>query len=131
VKKYLRVVRARYKHLVVSMEAFVNISKLTIEEITGTLKSSDDADKEAPPASSNSSAGKLLLTHEEWLEKYKPHSQDGARWFQLRWARQVTRWSWQAAWARRSQELQRVVKLQPGQPWRHVQTLWQERPLGP
>jgi hypothetical protein len=77
VKKYLRVVCARYKHLVVSMEAFVDLSKLTIEEITGTLKSSDDADEEVSLASSDSNTGKLLLTHEEWLEKYKPHSQDG------------------------------------------------------
>jgi hypothetical protein len=77
VKKYLRVVRVRYKHLVVSMEAFIDISKLTIEEITGTLKSSDDADEETTPPS-NSASGKLLLTHEEWLEKYKPNI-DGGR----------------------------------------------------
>lgn len=78
VKKYLRVVRPRYKQLVVSMEAFVDLSKLSIEEITGTLKSFDDADEEAPPPS-NSTTGKLLLTHEEWLEKYKTQSQDGGR----------------------------------------------------
>jgi hypothetical protein len=76
VKKYLRVVRARYKHLVVSMEAFTNLSKLSIEEITGTLKSSDDADEDATPPPSTS-LGKLLLTHEEWLAKYK--AQDVAR----------------------------------------------------
>jgi hypothetical protein len=46
VKNYLRVIRARYKHLIISMEAFVDLSKLTIEEITGTLKSSEDADEE-------------------------------------------------------------------------------------
>jgi hypothetical protein len=58
------------------MEAFVDISKLSIEEITGTLKSSDDAEEEvAPPPSS--SIGKLLLTHEEWLERTK--GQDGGR----------------------------------------------------
>jgi transposase InsO family protein len=58
------------------MEAFVDLSKLSIEEIIGTLKSSDDAEEEtAPPP--NSSPGKLLLTHEEWVERYK--SQDGGR----------------------------------------------------
>jgi hypothetical protein len=77
VKKYLRVVRPRYKQFVVSMEAFVDLSKLSIEEITGTLKSSDDT-KEVPSQSSSTS-GKLLLTHEEWLEKYKPNTQDGSR----------------------------------------------------
>jgi hypothetical protein len=76
VKKFLRVVRPRYKQLVVSMEAFVDLSQLSIEEIAGTLKSSDDADEEVTPAS-NSSTGKLLLTHEEWLEKCK--GQDGGR----------------------------------------------------
>jgi hypothetical protein len=70
VKKYLRVVRPRYKQLVVSMEAFVDISKLSIEEITGTLKSSDDAEEDTPPAP-NSATGKLLLTHEEWMERYR------------------------------------------------------------
>jgi hypothetical protein len=71
----LRVVRPRYKQLVISMEAFVDISKLSIEEITGTLKSSDDAEEEVAPPSS--STGKLLLTHEEWLERTK--GQDAGR----------------------------------------------------
>jgi hypothetical protein len=81
VKKYLRVVRPRYKHLVVSMEVFVDFSKLTIEGITGMLKSSDDADEELQPSSKQAAekSEKLLLTHEEWLEKYKPHSQEGGR----------------------------------------------------
>jgi hypothetical protein len=70
VKKYLRVVCPRYKQLVVTMEAFVDLSTLSIEEITGTLKSSDDADEEVTPPA-NSSTGKLLLTHEEWLERSK------------------------------------------------------------
>jgi hypothetical protein len=64
VKKFLCVVRWRYKQLVVSMEAFVDLSKLSIEEIAGTLKSSDDVEVEAPPPS-GSTTGKLLLTHEE------------------------------------------------------------------
>jgi hypothetical protein len=70
-KKFLCVVCPRYKQLILSTEAFGNLSKLTIEEVTGTLKSSDDADEEtaAPPPSS--SQEKLLLTKEEWLEKYK------------------------------------------------------------
>jgi hypothetical protein len=75
-KKFLRVVRPRYKQLAISMEDFVDISKLSIEEITGMLKSSYDAKEEvAPPPSS--STGKLLLTHEEWLEKTK--GQDDGR----------------------------------------------------
>jgi hypothetical protein len=80
VKKFLRLVRPRYKQLVVSMEAFADVSKMSIEEITGTLKSSDEVEEETPPPPpSNSSTGKLLLSHEEWLERYKLHSQDGGR----------------------------------------------------
>jgi hypothetical protein len=75
-KKFMCVVRPRYKQLVTSMEAFVDISKLSIEEITGTLKSSNDAEEEVVPPPS-SSTGKLLLTHEEWLERTK--GQDGGR----------------------------------------------------
>jgi hypothetical protein len=75
VKKYLGVFRPRYKQLVVTMEAFVDLLTLSIEEITGTLKSSDDADEEVTPPV-NSSTEKLLLTHEEWLKRSK---QDGGR----------------------------------------------------
>lgn len=70
IKKYLCVVRPRYKQLVISMEAFVGLSKLSIEEVTGTLKTSDDAEAETPPPSTPATE-KLLLTKEEWLEKYK------------------------------------------------------------
>jgi hypothetical protein len=70
-KKFLRVVHPKYKQLIASMEAFTDLSTLTIEEVTGTLKSSDDANEEAAPPPPNSTSGKLLLTKEEWLEKYK------------------------------------------------------------
>jgi transposase InsO family protein len=71
VKKFLRIVRPRYKQLVISMEAFVDLSNLSIEEITGTLKSSDDVEEEASPPSSKSTSNQLLLTHEEWMARMK------------------------------------------------------------
>jgi hypothetical protein len=52
------------------MEAFTSLSKLSIDEITGTLKSSDDEDEDVAPLSSASS-GKLLFTHKEWMKKYR------------------------------------------------------------
>ncbi|CAN6173886.1 unnamed protein product [Urochloa humidicola] len=62
VKKYLRVIRPRYKHLVIPMEAFVDLSTLTIEDITGTLKSSSDADVEVvPPSNSSLGTGRKLM----------------------------------------------------------------------
>jgi transposase InsO family protein len=77
IKKFLSVVRPSYKQLVVSMEAFVDLSKLSIDEVVRTLKSVDEVEEEVPP-SSNKPVEKLLLTHEEWLERYKPHA-DGGR----------------------------------------------------
>jgi hypothetical protein len=62
VKKFLRIVRPRYKQLVISMEAFVDLSQLSIEEITGTLKSFDDVEEEAAPLQSHSTSNQLLLT---------------------------------------------------------------------
>lgn len=71
-KKYLCVVHSRYKQLIVSMEAFADLSKLTIEEVANTLKSSDDSDEEAvPPLTNTGNKEKLLFTKEEWPEKYK------------------------------------------------------------
>jgi hypothetical protein len=47
VAKYLRVVRPRYKQLVISIETLLDISQLSIEEVTGRLKAADDVE---PPA---------------------------------------------------------------------------------
>jgi hypothetical protein len=49
------------------MEAFVDLSQLSIEEITGTLESSDDVEEEK----SHSTSNQLLLTHEEWMARMK------------------------------------------------------------
>jgi len=61
VAKYLRVVRPRYKQLGISIETLLDISALSIEEITGRLKAADDVDPTPPQAAS----GKLLLTEEQ------------------------------------------------------------------
>lgn len=68
VAKYLRVARPRYKQLIISMESFVDISTLTIEEVTGTLRAADEVDTPPPPPSPQASGGKLLLTanHSGW-----------------------------------------------------------------
>lgn len=42
VAKYLRVARPRYKQLVVSIEQLLDITELSIEEITGRLKAGED-----------------------------------------------------------------------------------------
>jgi hypothetical protein len=67
VAKYLRVVRPCYKQLVISIETLLDISRLSIEEVTGRLKAADDVE----PAPAHTANGKLLLTEEQWVEKYK------------------------------------------------------------
>jgi hypothetical protein len=58
VEKYLRIARPRYKQLVVSIETLLDVSTLTVEDITGRLKAAEDVD-DAPPLSMG---GKLYLT---------------------------------------------------------------------
>jgi hypothetical protein len=60
VEKYLRIARPRYKQLVVSIETLLDVSTLTVEDITGRLKAAEDADDAPPP----SMGGKLYLTEE-------------------------------------------------------------------
>ena len=67
VEKYLRIARVRYKHLVISMETLLDISMLSIEEVTGRLLASED-DSESTP---KQAGGKLYLMEEQWLEWYK------------------------------------------------------------
>jgi hypothetical protein len=68
VAKYLQVARSRYKQLVISIETLLDISTLSIEEVTGRLKAATD---DEPAVPSQSLTGKLLLTEEQWLERYK------------------------------------------------------------
>jgi hypothetical protein len=75
VQKYLRMARPRFKQLIISIETLLDTSTLSVEEITGRLKSAED-DPETP---SGQSSGKLYLTEEEWIERYKKKEQGGGR----------------------------------------------------
>jgi hypothetical protein len=66
VLKYLHIVRSRYKQLILSIETLLDVSTLSIEEITGHLKVAEDDVVESPAAE-----GKLLLSEEEWRERSK------------------------------------------------------------
>lgn len=59
-EKYLRIARGIYKQLVVSVETFLDISTLLIEEVTGRLMASDDG----PEPESSQAGGKFYLTEE-------------------------------------------------------------------
>ncbi|XP_066358401.1 uncharacterized protein [Miscanthus floridulus] len=75
VAKYLLVVRPRYKHLVISIETLLDIDTLSVEEVTGRLK----ATTEDEPSLAQDVAVKLLLTKEQWLERYKKRDKDSGR----------------------------------------------------
>jgi len=75
VAKYLRVVRPRYKQLVISIETLLDISRLSIEVVTGRLMVADDVEPPAP----QTAAGKLLFTEEQWVERYKQRGQESSR----------------------------------------------------
>ena len=75
VAKYLHVARSRFKQLVISIETLLDISKLSIEEVTGRLKVADDVEPPTP----QTAAGKLLLTEEQWIERYKQKGQESSR----------------------------------------------------
>jgi hypothetical protein len=69
VAMYLYVVRPWYKQLVISIKTLLDISQLSIEELTSRLKAAENI----APAPAHTASGKLLLT-EEWVEKYKKKS---------------------------------------------------------
>jgi hypothetical protein len=59
------------------METPLDLSTLSIEEVTYRLKAVDDRD-EAPPTNSVTSDGKLLFTEEQWLARQKGKKQKGS-----------------------------------------------------
>jgi uncharacterized membrane protein YgcG len=75
VDKYLRIARLRYKQLVISIETLLHSVDLSVEEITGRLKVAEDDD--VPEAGRD--GGKLFLTEEQWLERYKQKDYAGSR----------------------------------------------------
>jgi uncharacterized membrane protein YgcG len=68
VEKYLCVVPKKYTQIALSMETLLNLSTLSIEEVTGRLKAVDDHE-EAPPANPASTDGKLLVIEEQRLAR--------------------------------------------------------------
>ncbi|CAN6200243.1 unnamed protein product [Urochloa humidicola] len=69
-EKYLRIVPAKYTQIALSIETLLDVSKMSIEEITGRLRAVDDRQAELA-GSTPSSDGKLLLTEEQWLARQK------------------------------------------------------------
>jgi hypothetical protein len=73
VLKYPRIARSRYKQLVLSIETLLDVSTLSVEEVTGRLKAVEDDGGE-----SSTVKGKLLLTDDEWHERNTKESGEGS-----------------------------------------------------
>ena len=70
VKKFLRVVPARYNQIAVSIEMFCDLKTLKIEELVSRLRAAEDR-FEPSVEQATEKLPKLLLTEEEWMAKNK------------------------------------------------------------
>jgi hypothetical protein len=67
VSKFLRSVPHKYKQIIVAIQTLLDVKTLTLANVLGWLKATED-ELEAPPTSVNH-AGKLYLPEEAWEEK--------------------------------------------------------------
>ncbi|CAN6169870.1 unnamed protein product, partial [Urochloa humidicola] len=72
VTKYLRVVPEKYEQVAISIETLLDLKALSIEEVTGRLKTVED--RASRRAGRVTAGGNLLLTHEEWTARMRPQS---------------------------------------------------------
>jgi hypothetical protein len=75
VLKMLRSVPSRYKQMVASIRTLLDISMLTVADLVGRLKASEDCLEETPATLQHE--GKLYMTAEEWESRRK--KSDGER----------------------------------------------------
>ncbi|KAK3133758.1 hypothetical protein QOZ80_6AG0540590 [Eleusine coracana subsp. coracana] len=75
IKKLLRVVPPKFEQIALSIETLLDLSELSLENVTGRLKTVEDR-KETPASTGEGS--KLLLTEEQWAAHCKERSSDGA-----------------------------------------------------
>ncbi|XP_078433074.1 uncharacterized protein LOC144704507 [Wolffia australiana] len=69
VEKIIRSVPQRFRQIVVAITTLLDVSTLTVADLTGRLKAAEDAFEETP--SSMHREGKLYLTEEEWNARQK------------------------------------------------------------
>jgi hypothetical protein len=70
IKKFLRVVPSRFSPVVISIEMFCDMKKMTVEELLGQLHAAEERlDNKVEQIIDK--AGHLMLAEEDWLEKHK------------------------------------------------------------
>lgn len=70
VRKFLRVVPARYNQIAVAIEMFCDLDELTIEELIGRLRAAEDRFEPTVEKVTEKTAS-LLMTEDEWTAKNK------------------------------------------------------------
>lgn len=69
VDKFLRSVPHRYRQIIISIQTLLDVSTLTLANVTGRLKAAEE-ELEAPPPTVHHN-GKLYLSEEAWEEKWR------------------------------------------------------------
>jgi transposase InsO family protein len=69
VKKMLRVVPSAYRQTAISIETFLDLNTLSLEELVGRLRVSEDRLEDDEPIVDK--AGRLMLSEETWLAKHR------------------------------------------------------------
>src|SRR5664279_4971045 len=75
VRKFLSVVPRRLKQIAHSITTLLDLNSLTVEELVGRLKASEDCEVEEPESKAS---GRLLLTEEEWFARSRQQEAAGA-----------------------------------------------------
>ncbi|KAK3121549.1 hypothetical protein QOZ80_8BG0656020 [Eleusine coracana subsp. coracana] len=76
VEKYLRLVPKTFGQVAVSIETLLDISTLTVDDITNRLKAVENRDSNTPDVDA---PGKLLLTEEQWLTRSKQFRESSSK----------------------------------------------------
>jgi hypothetical protein len=77
VEKLLRIVPDKYTQLALVVEMLLDLSELTIEEVTSHLKAVGD--RKLSPVEPTTAVGKLLLTEEQWRAHQGERKRGGFR----------------------------------------------------
>jgi hypothetical protein len=72
VKKFLRVVPARFTQVVVTIEMFCDLKQLSVDELVGRLRAAEERFDDKVEHLVDKT-GRLLIAEDDWLEKNKHH----------------------------------------------------------